>query len=729
MARSADLSREIAFADGYTRSPWRSGIASALTPRRLGAIFRAADQGSPEDFFILADEIEERDAHYSSVLSTRKHAVAELRVSVEAPTDGPEDERIADFIRELVRATDFRGLLFDLLDALAKGFSVIEILWHYEADRWLPEKFLWRNQRFFILDQKNGVDILLRDRDAREGVPLVENKFIVHRPKLRSGNLIRSALARTAAIGYLAKSFALKDWVVFLESYGTPVRIGKYEPGATDAQKKELYDAIISIGTDAACVLPSNLAIDFLTTPSPSSNGELYERLCTYVDAQISKLVLGQTMAVDSGSSWAQAFVHDGVRRTIIASDARQIEDTLARDLVRPVVDLNFGPRAAYPRIVLLSENSGDLVEFTNALTPWVDRGLAVEASVIRDRFGLPAPAQNAEIIAPQKNVSANPFQFSRKKEVFTKESREEEDEIDRLAEKRAKRWREDIGPIVDQLREIAREAVESGDFLRRIKEIRFDRFTEGLAIELLKARVLGLAGYREESFAAKSPMLPGKTKKDSAPIPKEAIAYFESKKIEIAGLEKIWTEEHAYAFTLSRIASKELIADVHASLAQALRSGETFASWKKRIKEVLDEKGWTAYDESVKILVPSRLRTIYDTNLRVARAAGAWQRIEDTKEILPYLEYCLGPSRSHRELHESWSGTILPVDHEWWRTHYPPNGFGCRCWVRQLSEEEAMARGISSEPPEGEADEGFGTNPGLVRAAEIRKLLKEAGD
>jgi hypothetical protein len=77
------------------------------------------------------------------------------------------------------------------------------------------------------------------------------------------------------------------------------------------------------------------------------------------------------------------------------------------------------------------------------------------------------------------------------------------------------------------------------------------------------------------------------------------------------------------------------------------------------------------------------RLRTIYDTNMRTARSAGQWDRIQRTKRAMPYLLYTLGPSREHRAEHLKWANLCLPDD-PFWQTHIGPNGWGCKCGVRR---------------------------------------------
>lgn len=88
---------------------------------------------------------------------------------------------------------------------------------------------------------------------------------------------------------------------------------------------------------------------------------------------------------------------------------------------------------------------------------------------------------------------------------------------------------------------------------------------------------------------------------------------------------------------------------------------------------------------------------------MRTARAAGQWERIQRTKDTHPSLLYQLGPSKEHRPEHVEWHGLLLHVDDPFWREHFPPNGWGCKCWVRQVSRREAARlekSGITAPDP-----------------------------
>ena len=96
--------------------------------------------------------------------------------------------------------------------------------------------------------------------------PLAPFKFIVHVAKAKAGLPVRGGIARAAGWAYLFKNYVLKDWVTFAEIFGQPLRLGKYSPGATEADKQALLSAVANIGTDAAAIIPESMLIEFVET-------------------------------------------------------------------------------------------------------------------------------------------------------------------------------------------------------------------------------------------------------------------------------------------------------------------------------------------------------------------------------------------------------------------------------------------------------------------------------
>ena len=425
-----------------------------LTPEKLAAVLRQAEFGDPYLYLELAEEMEEKDLHYLAVLGTRKQTIAGLQISVRPASSEAADVRNADLVRDLLLGgtLDLADTLFDILDAIGKGFSATEIIWDTSGREWMPVRLLWRDPRWFAFDWVSGEQLLVRTLgddsqypSASDGAggshferagtgypgasrhgpsgragwnksagasatfmqpmttPLEPFKFIVHCSKAKSGLPIRGGLARAAGWSYLFKNYVLKDWMTFAEVFGQPLRLGKYGAGATEADKQALLSAVANIGTDAAAIIPDSMIIEF-TEARQSGSAELYERFCEYLDRQVSKAVLGQTLTTElprSSGSRAAAQVHDAVRRDILASDARRLGDTLTRDLVKPIVDLNTGPQRRYPTIALVLPNDQNDEEFAAILSQLIDRGLRVSQKTVLDRLDLPATAGDEAILHP----------------------------------------------------------------------------------------------------------------------------------------------------------------------------------------------------------------------------------------------------------------------------------------------------------------------------------------
>jgi phage gp29-like protein len=370
--------------------------AVGLTPLRLGALLKEAEMGDPMAYMELAEDMEERDAHYRSVLSTRKFQVAGLDVVVDAATDSSQDVKMADFIRDWLRRDQLTMDLFDILDATGKGYSATEIIWEASGNQWIPGRLETRDPRWFWLNVIDRTTLMLRTEEGPQ--PLDAFKYIVHTHKSKTGLPIRGGLARVVSWNYLFKNFDLKGWVQLAEIFGQPLRVGKYGAGATENDKKTLLKAVANITQDTACIIPASMQVEFVEA-SLTGNITLHENLANFLDRQVSKAVLGQTGTTDTGQHVGTADAHEQVRQDIETADAIQLAATLNRDLVKPMVDLNFGPQQVYPRIRIIRPDSEDMEKTSKILATLVPLGLQVEEAAIRAKLGLPDPAPDAVLL------------------------------------------------------------------------------------------------------------------------------------------------------------------------------------------------------------------------------------------------------------------------------------------------------------------------------------------
>jgi phage gp29-like protein len=407
--KKALLSKEIA---GPSVTGVRSIIsghpASALTPVRLARILREAEQGNAIAYYDLAEQMEELDLHYMSVMGTRKRAVAQMPMSVEPADDSAQAKADAAFVEEWLDRDTLDTEIFDILDAIGKGVSFVEIIWD-QGEQWLPSRMEWQQPSWFEFDHVDGKTPMLRS-DAGQLEALEPFKFIHHVHKAKSGLPVRGGIARAVAWGWMFKNYAIKDWVSFLEAYGQPVRVGRYDVGASEADIRKLMMAVAQVGTDAAAVFPRTMEIEFVDAKAGTAPNELWRSMAEYIDDQVSKAVLGQTSSADakaSGIGSGQSDLHGNVRDDIARADAKLLAATLNRDLVRPMIMLNFPGRDKFPRIKIEKPDQVDVAAMVNSARELSALGVEIDAEEMREMSGLPAPkTSGAKLLMPPQAIA-----------------------------------------------------------------------------------------------------------------------------------------------------------------------------------------------------------------------------------------------------------------------------------------------------------------------------------
>ena len=385
---------------GGVRSPITGYPGDGLTPARLANILREADMGDPLRYLELAEVIEERDPHYTGVLGTRRRAVSQIKVTVEAASDNPEHEKHAQLVRIWLDRDELQEELFDILDAVGKGYSLTSVTYEHSSGQYMP-KLERQDPRWFRFDRRDLTTPLLLDENGSEK-PLDAGRWIYARLQAKSGLPVRSGLARVVMWPYLFKKYTERDWSIFSQTYGQPVRVGKFGPGATDQDKSTLFRAVANIAGDMAAIIPESMMIEFIESGNVGAGHAMYKERADWLDQQVSKAVLGQTATTDAVTGGlGSGKEHGDVRADIKQADARALAAVLNRDLIRVWMQLEFGPQTAYPRLKIEEEEQEDLKAFADALGPMVDRGLEVDQDEIRSRFSLPEPKAGAKLLRP----------------------------------------------------------------------------------------------------------------------------------------------------------------------------------------------------------------------------------------------------------------------------------------------------------------------------------------
>ena len=259
-------------------------------------------------------------------------------------------------------------------------------------------------------EQRN--ELRLRD-GSHEGAALRPFGWLSHRVKSKSGYLSRIGLARVVVWPFLFKNYSVRDLAEFLEIYGLPVRLGKYPEGSSEKEKATLLRAVLSIGHNAGGIIPKGMDIDFQTAAAGSADP--FMAMVSWAEKSQSKSILGGTLTSQADgktSTNALGNVHNEVRQEIRDADLRALGNTLTSDLVYPLFALNGksyrSPRRC-PRFVFDLTEPEDLGQLGNGLKAFVDMGLAVPVSWVREKTRIPEPNGNEPVLQAANTLAANP--------------------------------------------------------------------------------------------------------------------------------------------------------------------------------------------------------------------------------------------------------------------------------------------------------------------------------
>jgi phage gp29-like protein len=365
------------------------------------------------NLYDLYQEMEDKDGHLFSVLQTRKIGVLSRDRRLLPASNAPADLRVADFVQRVLAAIpNFDRALYNLLDAIAKGFSVLEILWEVSGGDVFVSRLKSRHQALFAFDPDGTLRLLNPPRDylnsisaspaaapARQpspfwGVPLPEGKFIVFSFDPQNENPYGKGLCCRAYWYYWFKKNNLKFWVIYNEKFGSPTIIGKYSAGTSEEERQRLFDVIESLQTDTGVTVPQDVVIEFLEARR-SGTINSYKDLADWCNDEISKIVLGQTLTTTEGrrsGSLALGRVHETVRHEYVEADARTLMDVINSQLIPYIVFYNFGPATPLPRFTIDTSRYDELDRELEIDRQLVNLGVPLPLSYFYDRYRRPTP-------------------------------------------------------------------------------------------------------------------------------------------------------------------------------------------------------------------------------------------------------------------------------------------------------------------------------------------------
>ncbi len=428
------------------RSPPLREIASARGS--LAASLGSIAPYNPDDLigkrgYAVYDAMQ-RDAHIQACLTIKKLAVLSRGWEVHPASDDPADREVADFVRFALE--EMRGsvldVLFGALDAMAKGFSVMEMnyavidkepyrgmiglasikskdpsTFTFEMDEYLNVRSLHRtgpfvsgmNSRNTGASRRSGQYAVSPShlagacpepcrRGGRGESDLPPDKFVVYSYMPRYESPYGTSDLRAAYKHYWSKDVLMRFLNLYLEKYGSPTAKGSYKRGTPRTAQEELLKVLDKIQQETAIVIPEDVQIELLEAQRGGEAG--YLQALEFHDKQIAKAILCQTLTTDEGmrvGSFALAKVHLDVLRMCLQKLKRDLEESVMHEqVIKRLVDYNFAS-TAYPTFSLGPLEDRDVESLAGAISKLVSgEVISPDEGWIREYLGLPASTHAA---------------------------------------------------------------------------------------------------------------------------------------------------------------------------------------------------------------------------------------------------------------------------------------------------------------------------------------------
>lgn len=680
----------------------------AVKASSIRSALQLLDAGHCYEADVIFFDMFEKFFHMRHEMQNRVSRTSGLRWDV-APADGKSgrDTEIADFVKNVLASIKgFQPALTGLLwQGVGAGSALAEIGWKLDSGRVVIDRLDVKELRWQTYADWNTPTRLLDfprwvTKDEPRGVELPRARFIHFSPAAYWGHPVRMGLYRPLAWLHLFTSISIKDWLVLLDIFGVPLRVGKYKSGSTEEIRDTLKKAVVGMGVDAAAVISDETTIEIIShsIAGTAPHGEAISRF----EALTSKLITSQTLSGDqqkSSSSLAMAQVHERTVNTVTDADARALEEALNSDIIRPLVDFNYGPQKTYP---MFHFDTGEEVnvglELDNAIK-LRQLGYTVPRERLEQITGSalePASAPNAEPAANVALLAAN---------AAIPQTGRAMDAVMADAESRlmAKAYRELYSLAAGRMDDNANaESLSDSEILNT-------NLFDALFSSILTALITGEADVME-SVIRKTPaqnalVLNGVTSVFSpfSVITPEAARRWWITRLLLPAEEfnKLEARAKNAAFSVARnedIASLGRLKELFTQALAEEKSGLlTFGGWYKAAQET-----------GVEFISRAHAETVFRTNLATAYEAQRYEAFHGSgAKIFEYLTIVAAGDEAMCPICGSLNGTTLPKGDPYWNTHWAPFHHKCRCTVVGLTKYDNP---VTRRSPQGvEPSEGFG--------------------
>jgi SPP1 gp7 family putative phage head morphogenesis protein len=155
----------------------------------------------------------------------------------------------------------------------------------------------------------------------------------------------------------------------------------------------------------------------------------------------------------------------------------------------------------------------------------------------------------------------------------------------------------------------------------------------------------------------------------------------------------RLLPELRARAFLVSGLPSFRTVQDIRDAIA-TIPEGAIWADVKRDIADrlipyIVDEQAEPEMQANQRAAALRKAELLIRTHGFQAYQAASWQAMTAQADVLPFWQYLSMEDGRVRPGHAALNGLVLPQDSPFWKTHFPPWEWNCRCQVAPLSPED----------------------------------------
>lgn len=549
------------------------------------------------------------DSHLSALMQSRLSKIMAHKFSL-VDADGEISEQT-----ELLQKEWFTKTIKYFAESLFYGYSLIEFDdledFEFKSICLLPREHIEPNKHLFK-----------KEYYLTDGIPFLEEPFNNWTFYVEQDDTL--GLLNKAAPLTIWKKNALGSWGDYADMFGIPPRIGKTNV-RDDKLRKNMETMLSTMGRLSYGVFDESDTIELVQT-SGGDAFNVFEKLTSFCNAEMSKLILGQTMTTDDGSSRSQSEVHQKTLDNITKADTNWLESLINTQFIPFLIEKHNFPfdgltfKYDHTESLTLTEQ----MDMTKELLKYKD----VPNDWINERFGIPVDDKS------QSSEEVDNFFFEEIENCY----------------KPSQHKCTGAGEIVNEIepKPVITQAEEERLYnLLYSGLISVDNLSEqlylGTAEQLERAAVNGFGGGL----------------KDFKP---------NSKEYKTLSLLR----NDIYKFAANK--TFQNIAEMQSLLRGKNGVLKTFAQFKKDTQPVFDK-----YNKNY-------LKAEFNTALSNSQSAERWLSLQANKDIKPNVIYrTIGDDRV-RDEHAALEGNIYSLDSPELGDVMPQNDWNCRCFLEPTS-------------------------------------------